>query len=558
MPAIDPITTQVIRNALKAAADEMQISLVKTAHNPLIYEVHDFGVVLTDHLGQILAEGSGLPGFLGCLPSAIVSGLKVVGAENFSDGDVILTNEPDDTGTHLSDVVVYMPILYKGRLVAFSSVMAHWADVGGVTPGGWCPDSTDVHQEGMIFSHLKLYEGGKLNTTLERMILKNVRFPELVHGDMNAMIAACHTGARRYQALCDRFGADVLQASMEAVFNQSEQMMRRKVAEIPDGIYSAETWLDHDGIELDKPRKIKVTITVKGEEMIMDWTGSSEVASGPINHPFVETRALGYCLLKSLTAPFDPMNQGHLRPLTVTAPPNTVVSPVYPAPCDSYGYVGEMIIQLIARALSQAIPERCPACSYQMFGPYFFRTDPRHGEPFIFIDPVDGGGGAFPHADGPSALIFVGDGDCPNTPAEIIETRYPLLVRRYALNLEGAGKGKYRGGFGVIRDYEMLEDNILMQLMNENTLYPPWGLFGGDQSGVSKAIVWEGTDHEQVLTRRISYFGPLHKGDRVSARTTGGGGWGDPKERDPELVKNDVLNGFLSAAEAEKIYGVKV
>lgn len=555
MPNADPITTQVIRNALKAAADEMQISLVKTAHNPLIYEVHDFGVVLTDERGQLLAEGSGLPGFIGCLPAAFISGLSVIGAENFRDGDVILTNQPDDTGTHLSDVVMYMPILFEGRLVAFSGVMAHWADIGGITPGGWCPDSTDVHQEGMVFSHLKLYEAGRINATLERMILTNVRFPDLVQGDMNAMIACCRTGARRYQALCQRFGVETIQAAMAAVFDQSERMMRRKIAEIPDGVYQAETWLDHDGVELDKPRRVAVTITVKGDEMTMDWTGSSEVASGPINHPFVETKALGHTVLKSLTMPLDPMNQGHLRPLTVVAPPNTVVSPLYPAPCDSYGYVGEMLMHVIVRALSQAIPERCPACTYQMFGPYFFRTDPRFGKPFIFIDPVDGGGGAFPHRDGPSALIFVGDGDCPNTPAEIIETRYPLLVRQYALNTEGAGAGKYRGGLGVIRDYEMLEDHILMQLMNENTLYPPWGLFGGTNSGINKLIVWEGTEREQVLTRRVSYFGPLKAGDRVSARSAGGGGWGPPAERDPGLIQADILNEILTPEQARAVYG---
>jgi N-methylhydantoinase B len=252
------------------------------------------------------------------------------------------------------------------------------------------------------------------------------------------------------------------------------------------------------------------------------------------------------------------MNQGHLRPLTVTAPDNTIVSPLYPAPCDSYGYVAEMIIHLVVRALAQAIPERCPAASYQMAGCYFFRTDARFGKPFIFVDPVDGGGGAFPHDDGPSGLIFVGDGDAPNTPVEIIETRYPLLVRRYTFNPEGAGAGQYRGGFGVIRDYEMLEDHILIQTMNENTQCPPWGLFGGENAGVSKVVVWEGTEREQVLTGRVAYFGPFHRGDRISVRTAGGGGWGQPQKRDPERVRQDILNGFIRPEQAEAIYGLKI
>jgi N-methylhydantoinase B len=555
---IDPITIQVIRNALSAAADEMQISLIRTAHNPLIYEVHDFGVALTNQRGELLAEGSGLPGFLGCLPPTVRSGLEIIGAEGFTDGDILLTNEPYDTGTHISDTVVYMPIFYMGELVAFSAIMAHWADIGGKTPGGWCPDSTDVHQEGMIFSHLKLYRAGDLDTTLQRFIMTNVRFPDLVEGDLNAMIAACRTGARRYQSLCERYGVELLQAAMAIVFDQSEELMRRKITEIPEGSYTAEVMMDHDGVELDKPRKLKVKVTVAGEEMMIDWTGTGDAATGPINHPFVGTQALAQVVLKAVTMPLDAMNHGHLRPLTVTAPENTLVSPLYPAPCDSYGYVGEMVIHLVVKALSQAIPERCPAATYQMFGIYFYRMDPRYGKPFIYVEPVDGGGGALPFDDGPSGTIFVGDGDAPNTPVEIIESRYPLLIRRYTFNLEGAGRGQFRGGFGVIRDYEVLEDNILIQTMNENTLDPPWGLFGGESSGIGRYIIWEGSDHEEELIGRVAYYGPLNKGDRVSVRSTGGGGWGNPKDRDPERVREDVLNGFISPEQAEADYGVRV
>ncbi len=553
--SIDPITLQVIRNALKAAADEMQIALVKTAHNPLIYEVQDFGVALTNADGDLLAEGSGLPNFLGCLPPIIRSALRIVDA--FHEGDVLLANEPYDTGTHISDTAVYMPIFAEGRLVAFSIIMAHWADIGGKTPGGWCPDTTDVFQEGLIFSHVKLYDAGKLNQALHRLILTNVRFPELVEGDLNAMIAACRTGARRYQALCRKYGADVLDAAMQTVFDLSEQFMRRKIGEIPEGSTSAEISLDHDGVELDKPRKLKVTVTVREGTMYVDWTGTDATATGPINNPLIGTIAMCQMALKALTMPLEATNQGHMRPLVVTAPENTLVNPGPYAPCDSYGYVTEMVAHLIVRALSQAIPERCPACSYQMFGVYFYRSDPRYGKPFIFTDPVDGGGGAFPTQDGPSALIFVGDGDVPNTPIEIIESRYPLLVRRYTFNPEGAGAGQYRGGFGVIRDYEVLEDHVLLQTMNENTLDPPWGLQGGGHSGISETIVWEGTDKEQRLTGRVYFYGPFMKGDRVSARSTGGGGWGDPSQRDPELIRADVRNGLMTAEQAEEIYGVK-
>ena len=545
MSKVDPITTQVIRNALKAAADEMMISLIKTAHNPLIYEVQDFGLAITNHRGEMLAEGSGLPGFMGCLGPTVQSGLRALGSAGFAEGDILLANEPYETGTHISDTAVYMPIFFEGELVAFSALMAHWADIGGKTPGGWCPDTTDIHQEGLIFFHDKLYEAGKLNQTFLRFILKNVRFPELVHGDLNAMIAACRTGSKRYIALCERYGADIIREAMERVFDQSEAMMRSKISEIPDGAYSASIMMDHDGVELDKPYKVWVTVNVSGAEMNIDWTGTADTVKGPTNHPFVGTVAMAQTVLKSLTMPFDPMNHGHLRPLTVTAPDNTAVSPQYPAATDSYGYVGEMVIHLIVKALSQAIPMRCPACSYQMFGGAIYRMDPRHGEPFIYIDPLAGGSGAFPHADGPSGLIFVGDGNAPNTPTEVIEGRYPLRVLRHTFNLNGAGKGKYRGGFGVTREYQMLEDNILIQTMNENTIETPWGLYGGEEAGVSELTVWTGSDRERTIRGRVYFYGPFNKGDIITQSSAGGGGWGDPSERDPTLIEYDLRNGYV-------------
>ncbi len=553
---LDPITVQVIRGAIKAVADEMMVSLIKTAHNPLIYEVQDFGVGLSSRHGHLLADGSGLPGFIGCLPRTVRSGLEVIGADDFADGDILLSNEPYDTGTHISDTVVYMPIFHDGRLEAFSAIMAHWADIGGITPGGWCPDSTDVHQEGLLFPHLKLYDAGSLNRELHRLILANVRFPGIVEGDLNAMIAACRTGARRYQALCDRHGADRLRNAMETVFDQSERRMRREITAIPDGEYKAETIMDHDGVETDKPFAMRVKVIVDGDELRIDWEGTDPVTKGPVNHPGPGTEALGEVAIKSLLMPMEPMNHGHLRPISVSAPEDTVVNPSYPAPTDSYGYVGEMVLHLVVRALAVAIPDLCPACSYQMCGASFYRMDPRLGKPFILTEPVDGGGGALPHDDGPSGTIFVGDGDAPNTPVEVIEGRYPILMRRYAFNSEGAGAGKYRGGFGVIRDYEMLEDDILVQTSNENSLHPPWGLFGGGPAGVSTVVLWEGSDREQVTTGRFARLGPFNRGDRISVRTAGGGGWGDPKDRDPGRVRDDVQNGFMSAAEAELVYGV--
>ena len=552
----DPITTQVIRNALVAAAKEMQTTLVKTAHNPLIYEVQDFGIAMTNAAGELIAEGSGLPGFLACIPPSIQAGLQQIGVENIRPGDVYLTNEPYDTGTHISDTLVYTPVFFNEELVAFTAIMAHWADIGGAVSSGWCTWSTTIHQEGMIFSHLKLYDQGELNRPLYDFILKNVRYPSIVEGDLHAKVAACHTGAQRIVALCEKYSPQTIAAAMQIVFDQAERRMRREIAAIPDGRYTAETFMDYDGVVRDQLRKIAVTVSVTGEEMHIDWTGTCAATVGPINHPLVGTEALCVTMLKSLTMPDDPMNHGHYRPLTVTAPPNTMVSAEYPAPCDSYGYVAEMIIHLVVRALAPALPERCPACSYQMAAFQFYRTDPHAGEPFTYGEPLDGGGGAWHADDGATGIMFCGNGDAPNVPVEVVETRYPVRVTRYAINVGSEGIGQFRGGMGIIRDYEVLGDNILIQTSNENTIYPPWGLNGGSESGASEFIFWPGTEKEvKFVTERVSDYGPFNRGDQLSFRTTGGGGWGDPKMRDRKLIEDDLRNGLITLDEARQRYG---
>ncbi|MBT6210676.1 MAG: hydantoinase B/oxoprolinase family protein, partial [Woeseia sp.] len=400
------------------------------------------------------------------------------------------------------------------------------------------------------------YDGGKINTELHRLILKNVRQPVAVEGDLNAKIAACHTGARRYQELCDRYGADTVEASLCETLDQSEVRMREEIRSFPNGTYQAEAYLDNDGVRLDHPCKIAVTVTVDDDVMKIDWSGSDPVAVGPVNHPFIGTKAMCGTVMKYLTMPSDPTNDGHLRPLIVTAPPNSIVSAEYPAPCDSYGYVAELVVHVLIRALSEAIPERCPAATYQMYAFYLSRTDPRHGPTFIYGEPLDGGGGAFPHDDGASGIMFVGNGDAPNIPVEVLESRYPVRVSRYTFNPEHCGHGKYRGGYGVIRDYEMLEDNLTLQSSTENNQNPLWGLFGGGGTGVARTIINRGQEGEAHLDDRVSDYGPLMKGDTLSMRTANGGGWGNPSEREFSRIVDDVRNEMLDVDQAVEHYGV--
>jgi N-methylhydantoinase B len=555
---VDPITTQVVRSALVSAAEEMRLALVKTAYNPLIYEVQDFAVSLMNAKGELLAQGASLPLFLPCLSLTIQSGLKKFGPDGFAPGDILIANDPYSTGTHISDTSIYLPIFFDDELQAFSANTAHWADVGGKTPGGWCPDSNDVLQEGMLFPHLKLYEGGKLNQALMDYILANTRFPGLVKGDLGAQIAACKTGQNRYLALCEKYGAGTIREAMQQVFDQSEALMRRKIREMPDGEWSAETCMDHDGILKDRTRKIKVSVRIEGDEVTVDFTGTDETAAGPINCPLTGSRAAAEIALKSVTVPHEPANAGHSRPLKVFSPEHTITNPSWPAPCDSYGYAALIIIDLVSEALSHAVPDRCPAGEYMLFGAWLFRTDPRLGKPFIYIDPVDGGGGAFSFDDGADGLIFHGDGDAPNTPVEVAENRYPVRIDRYELHTQEYGIGKYRGGLGTIRDYRFLTGDVSIQIANEQTICRPHGLDGGQAGGINRLWVRPGTDREQVLTERVSFFGPFQTDDVISCRTAGGGGYGDPLERDPERVRWEVLNEVLTPAQALEYYGVVV
>ncbi len=555
-PTVDPITTQVIRSSLVAAAEEMRIALVQTAYNPLIYEIQDFAVALLNANGDMLAQGVSLPLFLPCLSYTIRNGVKKFGADGFQLGDIIIANDPYSTGTHISDTSIYIPIFYDGELQGFSANTAHWADIGGKVPGGWCPDSIDVLQEGMLFPHLKLYDAGVENETLVDYIMANNRFPDVVRGDLGAQIAACKTGVNRYVAVCDKYGAKAVREAMDIVFDQSEAHLRRIISEIPDGEWSAETYMDHDGVEKETRRLIKVAVKVEGDELTVDFTGSSDTAAGPVNIPLTGARAAVEIAFKSATIPHEPSNEGHSRPLKVIAPENSIVNPSWPAPCDSYGYAALYIIDLVSEALSNAVPDRCPAGEYMLFGTFMFRVDPRLGKPFIAIDPVDGGGGALPFDDGADGLIFHGDGDVPNLPAEVCENRWPIRLERYELNTAEYGIGKYRGGMGCIRDYSFLEDDILIQIANEQTISKPHGLHGGREGGINRLYVRPGTDKEEILTERASFFGPFTKGEVISCRSGGGGGYGNPLDRDPQRVQQEVLYEILTVEQAKEFYGV--
>jgi N-methylhydantoinase B len=553
---VDVVTTEIIRNGLTSAAHEMARTLVRTAYNPLLYDVQDFGVGIVSSAGELWAEAPGVTLFVGALPDTVKTGLGRHGADGFSEGDLLIANDPYLTGTHISDTSVYLPIFSEDELIAFAIATAHWADIGGKTPGGWCPDSTDVYQEGICFSHERLDAGGVRNEALWSLIERNVRYPETVVGDLNAKISACRQGAARVQAICRKYGVETVREAMAITIRATDEAVRREVAEIPDGVYWASVRMDHDGVVKDRPYTVALTLTVRSDRVAVSFEGTSATARGPVNIPAIGTRSAVRAALKGLLLPVDPTNEGHFLAFDFDLPPGLVVSPERPAPCDSYGYIGVVLNELTIRALARAVPERCPAGSLQLFGVFLFRVDPRDGAPFILIDPMDGGNGGRPFEDGPT-MMFLGNGDVPNTPVEVAENRYPVRIERFEYLHGVAGDGTYRGGFGARRDYRILEGGTYMQSAIENTRDPlAKGDGGGTDGAPSVIVVRPGAANEAIVNERASFFGPFEAGDLVSVRSGGGGGWGPPIGRDPEQVARDVRDELLSSEEARAVYGV--
>jgi N-methylhydantoinase B len=399
---------------------------------------------------------------------------------------------------------------------------------------------------------------GQLNRDVWEIIESNVRLPGTVRGDLEAQIASCRLGAARVRALCAKYSVDVVRAAMATTIGRTEAAMKRLVAGVPDGVYSASIDLDWDGVVRGARPRVRVSITIDGESILASFTGSSPATRGPINLPSPGARGAVRVCLKSLLMPLDKTNDGHFRFIKFHQPPGLIVSPQRPSPCDSYGYVNAAVGRMVLQALSGIVPERVPAGDLQLLALFLFRVDPRDGSPFMFIEPVHGGQGGFSHGDGPTLSRFA-DGDAANTPSEVIELRYPIRCERFELRPEAAGAGQHRGGAGVRRDYRILEPGVFMQTGNENTIdVLSRGLRGGGCGKPNQVVVWPDTTREQLLVERVSGFGPFTPGDVVSVRTGGGGGWGSPHHRDPERVLADVRDELLSREEAEAIYGVVV
>lgn len=553
---LSPARIEIIRNALVSAAEEMSETIVQTAYSPLLYDIKDFGVTILSARGEMWAEASGLAVFLGALRGTIQKMLETKDPATFADGDVYVANCPYLTGTHLSDTAIYMPVFVDGELVAFAATMAHWADIGGRSPGGWDPSSTDITMEGLRFTHQRLHAAGEPVAELYEVIRNNVRLPRQVMGDLAAQIAACRTAADRIAWLCGKYGAATVDSAMSTVIENTRVALRESVRELPDGRWSGQQHLDFDGVDRAYRPLVSVDVQVSGDVLTVDLTGSSGPAPGPVNCPEIGARSVVLAALKGVFSPHDATNEGHLSFVHfVSADQPSLVHPVEPAPCDSYGLVCRTLVETTIRVMAGPRPARSRAGGYQMVGCYIMRSTVAESDRFTYTEPIPGGYGAFPGSDG-STLVF--GGDTPLLPVEIMESRYPLRCDGLALDLESAGRGQYRGGYGIRRDIRILDDGCLVKPSFESVSDPlAKGVDGGAAGAPTRLEVIRPDGGVEVLTERPEQFS-VPAGTVLSLHTGGGGGYGEPFDRDPQAALADVEDGLLTPNEARDRYRVAI
>jgi N-methylhydantoinase B len=483
--------------------------------------------------------------------------LDKFGCDGLAPGDVVITNDPySGGGTHLSDVSLVEPVFYDGEIVAFSASKAHWTEVGGKDPGSWTTDSTEIYQEGLQFPCVKLFEASRPVQSLIDVIKANVRLPDMTLGDMQAQASALRLGQRRFEELCSRYGADIVRGAIESFMDYGERMVRAELAKLPPGSYTAEDFVDDDGLG-NGPFKIRVKVTITPDKMTCDFTGTDPQVPGPINCTWTGLNSAARTIFMAVTNPHIPASEGCFRPLKVICPPGTIFTAQRPAPTSTYWETKNHVTDLVWHALAAAVPKRLTAGHLlSVCGTVVAGTHPDTRELFLLVEPQVGGWGGGAHQDGQSGMFCVGDGETYVIPVEVTEARHGVLVDRFEFNPNDAGAGRHRGGLGCIRDYRALSDDVAITATFGRHKYPPWPVDGGKPGSVNEIRILraDGTEEAAGKYARLR----VGKGEVIRLVTGTGGGWGDPFERPVREVVDDVRNGYLTVEGARRQYGVDV
>lgn len=545
---IDPVTFAVIKSGLDTIVDDMAYAVMRTARSSIVRDVLDYSVTMTDAKGRILSQAKTVALHLGAVPDAMEVVLRQFG-NDFAPGDVVVLNDPYEGGMHLPDIFMFKPIFVRDRLQGFSVVVAHHTDVGGRVPGSNASDSTEIFQEGIRIAPMKLYDRGQPNRTLLKIIEKNVRLPDLVIGDLEAQYATCNIGEREFLKLATRYGVGPLNDYFDELIDYGERLTRAAISTWKDGDYRFEDVIDGDGFS-DEPIPIKVCISVRGDHLKVDFTGSAPQVRGAINSTLSFVKSATYLSVRCALDRDVPNNAGVYRCVDVTAPEGSILNPLMPAAVAARALTGYRVVDTVLGCLAQIAPGRIMAAGEGGNTVVALGGYDESREPFVLVDMINGAWGGRSNRDGVEGVTNPSQ-NMSNLPIETIEARYPVMMEEYSLRPDSCGAGKYRGGLGLTRQYRLLAKEAMLQMRADRYVTAPYGLFGGAAGEKSKNILNPDHAREELpskLTRQV------FAGTVIRHEQAGAGGYGNPLERDVALIARDLTDGKISRGFAERHY----
>ena len=554
---LDAFRLDILSSALTALTEEIEITLLRSAYSQVVKEAQDASCAIFTADGRIVAQPVVIPGHLGSMKYMLAACLELFPSQTLSQGDVLLTNDPYQGGSHLPDIALFRPIFHRGQIVAFAGCIIHYTDVGGMVPGSNPQRATELYQEGDCPPAGKLQEAGQPNETLLNLIRANVRNPHMFFGDLNAQEAALLTGERRVHQLVERFGSDNIRDAMQTLIDNTERKARAEISKMRRGSYTFEDFMDHDGIDLAKPVGIRVRLDVLEDRLRFDFAGTDPQVKGPLNAPLSKTwTTVFYCVMCALSDDIS-FNDGLANVIEIHVPEGTLLNPHHPAPVNARSVTVNRVADVVLGALAFAVPDRLGAQSCGVpTGVSFGGIDPRTGRNFVFYESYCGGMGATQHRDGADA-ISTGTSNAMNIPVEAIEIDYPIRIRRYEMAPGSGGSGRYRGGLGIVREYEMLAEIASINVRGDRANFPPQGAHGGLNGAKSHYQLF---DAQSPAGRDIpsKYSGQINRHERLRVTTPGGGGYGAPDERDRALLNHDIRNEKLTAEKLSDDYGITI
>lgn len=554
--ADDAFTLEILQDAFVAICDEMFETVRRTSQSTIIYEVLDLAVGLTNADGRLITQGNGVPFFLGVIDQAVGKVIEKFTKVDIRDGDIFVSNDPYASGTHLSDVTVIAPIFDDAELVGFAANKAHWIDVGGRDAGSVAIDAAEIFQEGLQLPYIRLFRRGVADEAVFDLIRANVRTPEMSVGDLMAQVASVRIAGNRFAGLCSKYGRKAVTAGIERMFEHSRELVKRALERLPAGVYEADDWIDDDGRGFG-PHRVCVRVTITSTSVTCDFTGTCSQLESAMNCSRSALASACRVMFKAITAPSAPLSDGSFHGLEVVCPPHTVFTAERPTAVSGYYEILCRVSDLVWKALAPVLPNALTAGHFSSVAADLIVGTATDGELFILFEPSAGGWGAGIGQDGVRGVFCISDGDTYSIPVEVAETKYGVRVLQYAFNIGVAGAGRWRGGEGVVRDYEILSDTATVTGVFTRHLFSPWGVDGGHDGSMNEIVVFPRDDGKPIRSGALSQH-PLRQGDVVRISTATGGGWGDPSKRDTELLRADLRNGFLTQDQVRETYTTDV